>query len=109
MTERRAVELDAGARELGRKDVVRIKELLPGMLRYAKVCRTELGYGYTSLWFSLYDGQIITYVDRTSGGLYRMRQIYGNPSKLQTTNYVDPEDWPEIKELYELLDAHCAK
>lgn len=106
MAERRPVELDAGARELGREDVVRVRLTAPALIRNAEVNRTELGYGFTSLWFSIYNGQVVTYVDRASDGLYRMRQTYGNPSKVQMTVYAD---WPELKEFYEFLEEHRSK
>ena len=104
--ERRAVELDTGARELGREHVAKVWLLISGIIRSVKVYRSELGYGYTSFWFSIYSGQVTTYVDRASDGLYRLRQTYGKPPKIQTTNYAD---WPELKEFYEFLEANCAE
>jgi hypothetical protein len=104
--ERRAVELDTGARELGREHVTKVRLSASVIIRSVKVNRSELGYGYTSLWFSIYSGQITIYVDRAADGLYRMKQTYGSPLKVQTTNYAD---WPELKELYEFLEVHCRK
>jgi len=103
MAERRAVELDAGARKLGRDDVLTTRLLVPLMLRIAKVYYGKTGYGYSSLRFSLFNGQITTFVDRASDALYRLKQVYGSPSKTQTTNYVD---WPELAELYKFLYEH---
>lgn len=106
MAERRAVELDAGARELGRDEVLKIGLLMPAMLRITRVYYGETGYGYSSLRLPFYNGKITILIDRAADGLCRLKLVHSDPQKVRTTNYVD---WPELAELYNFLYEHLYK